>query len=138
MAIAAVEVQVLFSAPNERIDLYGRSFRLMRYTRLVIIGEIKHLMLDAGFTYVKTTKCYPSRRGEEYIFTFKPRYKYTFRVSKIANDMSDFGLYVGVGEQFKQVESVVGHDIDVADEWGSKTPLPMWTGENLKKLLDHF
>ena len=100
--------------------------------------EIKSILLSKGFRFEKTTKSYPSRRGDEDIYTHKPEYKYTVRISRVDEESPDFGLYGGIGDQFKELDAIVEHDVDVAEIWGSDKPLPMWTGTNFKKLMDHF
>ncbi|MFZ1243214.1 MAG: hypothetical protein WAQ22_03665 [Candidatus Saccharimonas sp.] len=100
--------------------------------------EIKPLMLSSGFTFVKTTKSYPGRRGNEDIYTREPEYRYTFRVSLVDENSDDYGLYVGYGDQFEQIDKMVEHDIDVAEIWNSNHPLPMWSGNNLQELLSYF
>ena len=61
-------------------------------------------MLNGGFKFEKTTKSYPARRGDEDVYTHRPEYKYTFRVSRIDESSQNYGLYVGVGEQFVEFE----------------------------------
>lgn len=100
--------------------------------------EIKSLMLNGGFKFEKTTKSYPARRGDEDVYTHRPEYKYTFRVSRIDESSQNYGLYVGVGEQFRKIDTIAAHDTDAAEIWQSSEPLPMWTGDNLKRLLQHF
>lgn len=96
-------------------------------------------MLSKGFHFKKATKSYPGSRGKEDVYTRKPEYKYTFRVSRINEDSLDYGLYVGIGNQFEKINAIVEHDIDVAEIWNDGSePLPMWTGNNLKKLLSYF
>ena len=98
--------------------------------------EIEELMINSGFTFEKTVLSYPARRGLESIYTRRPKFKYTFRVSKVTEDKNDYGLYIGIGDQFRELDSKVQHDIDVQEVWGGSKQLPMWTGENLKKLLN--
>lgn len=100
--------------------------------------DIKSLMLSKGFTFEKASKAYPGRRGDEDIYTYKPNYKYKFRVSLVNEDSYDYGLYSGIGNQFRSLNKIIEHDINVADIWNSSKPLPMWTGDNLKKLMEHF
>ena len=95
-------------------------------------------MLSSGFKFEKTTKSFPGRRGDEDIYTHKPEYKYTFRISLVNEESPYYGLYVGIGDTFKELDAVIEHDIDVAEIWGSDKPLPMWTGDNLKNLLSYF
>ena len=98
--------------------------------------EIEELMVNSGFTFEKTVLSYPGRRGLESIYTRRPKFKYSFRVSKVTEDKNDYGLYVGIGNQFRELDSKVQHDIDVQEVWGGSKQLPMWTGDNLKKLLN--
>ena len=109
------------------------------YTMCMKREEIKTLMLSKGFRLEKTTKSYPARRGEEDIYTRKPEYKYTFRVSLVNDNEPYYGLYVGIGDQFKQIDAMIEHDVNVSEVWSSSgKPLPMWTGDNLRALLDYF
>lgn len=102
-------------------------------------GKIRALLLQKGFTFQKTTKAYPARRGDEDIYTYKPVFKYTFRVSLVDDKEPDFyGLYVGFGNTFRDLNAIVEHDIDVAEVWGSSRPLPMWTGTALMELINCF
>lgn len=98
--------------------------------------EIKELMLGAGFTLDKEgILSYPGSRGLEDVYTKRPKYKYTFRVSLVDKSSSDYGLYVGRGSQFRLIDNIVPHDIDVSGVWKSDKPLPMWTGDNLKDVI---
>lgn len=102
-------------------------------------SEIKTLMLSKGFRFEKETKSYPARRGMEDIYTRKPEYKYTFRVSRVNETKPYYGLYVGTGKQFMSVDAIIEHDVDVSKIWSSSgRALPMWTGDNLRELLNHF
>lgn len=100
--------------------------------------DIRSLMFSKGFAFEKATKSYPSRRGDEDIYTHKPDFKYTFRVSRIDENSHNYGLYVGMGNQFRRLDAIVEHDVDVANVWNSNSPLPMWTGDNFKKLMEYF
>ena len=104
-------------------------------------NEIKKLMLDAGFVYIKETKAYPGSRGMEdvYYWRDKTTYSTSFRVSRVTPMRDDYGVYLGRGPQCKRVNSVLPYDIDVADEWaGDNKPLAMWTGDNLRDLIKLF
>lgn len=94
--------------------------------------EFKRILLSKGFKYEKTTLSYPSWRGDEDIYTHKPGYKYTFRVFRIFKDKPDYGLYVGVGNQFRAIDATVEHNIDTE---GSNSPIPMWTGDSFVELM---
>lgn len=61
--------------------------------------DYKAALQSKGFKFEKTILSYPRRRGEEDIYTNKPKYKYTFRVSRAFEDDPLYGLYVGVGDQ---------------------------------------
>lgn len=100
--------------------------------------DIKTLMLRSGFTYEKTVKCYPGARGEEDIYTRRPDYPYTFRISRVDTTSDNYGLYVGIGKQFEAINAIVAHNLDAAHAWNSNKPLPMWTGDALQRLLGYF
>jgi hypothetical protein len=108
------------------------------YNRPMNRDEIKTLMLSKGFKFEKTTKSYPGRRGDEDIYTRRPDYKYTFRVSRVDENSFEYGLYVGIGDQYRQIDALVEHDVDAREAWGGDKPLPMWTGDNLVELMNHF
>ncbi len=110
----------------------------MVYTRCMSRDDIKSLMLKSGFRFEKTTLSYPARRGDEDIYTRHPEYKYTFRVSRVDESSQNYGLYAGVGEQFQKINAIVAYDVDVAEVWKSSKPLPMWSGDNLRRLLQYF
>lgn len=100
--------------------------------------EIKHLMIDNGFIFLKTTQSYPGRRGLEDVYTRKPEYKFTFRISKVNDTSENYGLYSGRSAQFRALNEKVRHDVDVANIWGADRPLPMWTGDNIRILLSNL
>lgn len=101
--------------------------------------EIRLLMVHRGFKFEKTTKAYPSRRGVDDVYSMRPEFKYSFRISLVSPSRDDYGLYAGVGTQYETLCKRVTPDIDVSHEWRKDgTPLPMWTGKNLRRLLDTF
>lgn len=102
--------------------------------------KFKSILLSKGFKFEKTTLSYPGWRGDEDIYTHKPEFKYTFRVFRMYKDRPDYGLYVGVGAQFRLIDSIVGHDIDLEVSAGKdkiKT-IPMWTYDAFVELMNSF
>lgn len=94
--------------------------------------EYKQVLISKGFKLEKTILAYPGWRGEEDIYTKKPKYKYTFRVFRMFKGKPDYGLYVGIGNQFKSLDAIVEHNLEAE---GSKNPLPMWTDEAFEELM---
>ena len=82
--------------------------------------DYKAALQSKGFKFEKTILSYPRRRGDEDIYTNKPKYKYTFRISRAFEDDPLYGLYVGVGDQFRYLDNLVKHDVD-AEDWGEKS-----------------
>lgn len=97
--------------------------------------EYKSILLSKGFKFEKTTLSYPGWRGDEDIYTHKPEYKYTFRVFRMFKDKPEYGLYVGVGDQFRALDAIVEHDVDTVS---SNKPIPMWTGDAFIELMQRF
>lgn len=97
--------------------------------------EYKSILLSRGFKFEKTTLSYPSWRGDEDIYTHKPEYKYTFRVFRILKDKPDYGLYVGVGDQFRALNAIVEHNVDTV---ASNKPIPMWAGDAFIELMQRL
>jgi|GEM_PF-1953433 len=97
--------------------------------------EFKDILINKGFKFEKTTLSYPGWRGDEDIYTHKPKYKYTFRVFRIAKDKPDYGLYVGVGDQFRSLDAMVEHNVNTSV--GIKS-LPIWTGDVFIELMSQF
>jgi hypothetical protein len=95
--------------------------------------EYKAVLLNKGFRFEKTTSSYPSWRGDEDIYTHKPEYKYTFRVFRLFKDKPDYGLYVGVGDQFRELDTIVQYNVDAA---GSDKTIPAWAGDSFVELME--
>lgn len=94
--------------------------------------DYKAVLLSKGFKFEKTTLSYPGWRGDEDIYTHKPEYKYTFRVFRIFKGKPDYGLYVGIGNQFRDLDGIVEHNVDTA---GSDKPIPMWVDDAFVELM---
>ncbi len=97
--------------------------------------EYMSVLLSKGFAFEKTTLSYPGWRGDEDIYTKKPEYKYTFRVFRMFKDNPDYGMYAGVGDQYRSLDALAGHNIDLQ---GSSGLLPLWTNESFTELMEHF
>ncbi len=50
-------------------------------------------------------------------------------------DKPDYGLYVGIGNQFRLLDSMVEHDIDLQGNTGSDKTIPMWTYDATIELM---
>lgn len=100
--------------------------------------KFKSVLLNKGFEFKKTTLSYPGWRGDEDIYTHKPEFKYTFRVFRMYRDKPDYGLYVGVGGQFRLIDSIVSHDVDlqVSAGKGKIKTIPMWTYNAFIELMN--
>jgi len=94
--------------------------------------DYKRILISKGFRFEKTTLAYPGWRGDEDVYTYKPRYSYTFRVFRIYKDKSDYGLYVGVGSRFRELDSIVEHNVET--ESSSKS-IPLWTDDSFVELM---
>ena len=90
------------------------------------------LLLSKGFKFEKTTLSYPGWRGDEDIYTKKPKFKYTFRVFRIYKGKPNYGLYVGVGNQFRELDNLVADNIDIEG-----TVVFLTTGNHHRAFLDH-
>ncbi|HZJ34708.1 MAG TPA: hypothetical protein VFD55_01690 [Candidatus Angelobacter sp.] len=99
--------------------------------------EYKGTLLNRGFRFAKTTLSYPGWRGDEDIYTHKPEYKYTFRVFRISKDKPDYGLYVGVGDQFRKLDAIVEHNVDISGTNKYKL-IPVWTDDTFIELMRFF
>lgn len=100
--------------------------------------KFKSVLLSKGFRFEKTTLSYPGWRGDEDIYTHKPEFKYTFRVFRMYRDKPEFGLYVGVGDQFRYIDRIVSHDVNLEVSAGKdkiKT-IPMWTYDAFIELMN--
>ena len=95
--------------------------------------EYKKIMLSKGFIFEKTCLAYPAWRGDEDIYSQKPKLKYTFRIFSMYKGKTEYGLYVGVGQQFRLLDRIVEHDIELE---GGQGILPAWSGERFKQLMD--
>ena len=97
--------------------------------------KFKITLLDKGFKFEKTTLSYPAWHGDEDIYTHKPEYKYTFRVFRMYRDKPDYGLYVGVGDQFRQLDAIRKHNIDLPGSPGNAKTVPLWSYNAFLELM---
>jgi hypothetical protein len=95
--------------------------------------EYKTVLLSKGFKFEKPTMSYPSWRGDEDVYTYKPKYKFKFRVFRMFKDRPDYGLYAGRGSQFRALNALVMHNLNAE---GNDKPLPVWTEDAFVELME--
>lgn len=98
--------------------------------------KFNSIMLSNGFTFSKTTLSYPGWRGDEDVYTMKPKFRYTFRVFRMYKDSQDYGLYVGIGNTYRYLNSIVEHDIDLEGNGDNPNVIPMWSYDASIKLIN--
>lgn len=64
--------------------------------------EYKTILLSNGFTFLKTQRGYPSKRGEDDVYTH-PDFKFNFYISHVSEDK--YGLLTGktIGKQLEDI-----------------------------------
>lgn len=65
-------------------------------------NDYKTILVSKGFVFEKTQKGYPSKRGEDDVYTH-PDFKFNFYISHVSEDK--YGLLTGktIGEQLENV-----------------------------------
>lgn len=91
--------------------------------------EYKSILLRNGFTFLKTQKGYPSKRGEDDVYTH-PDFKFNFYISHVSEDK--YGLLTGktIG---KQLENVCPPNSE--DSFASEKGYYVWVDEAFAELM---
>lgn len=92
--------------------------------------EYKSSLLNKGFTFLKTQKGYPSKRGEDDVYTH-PDFKFNFYISHVSEDK--YGLLVGktIG---KELENICPPNFD--DSFAPEKGYYVWVDEAFVELVD--
>lgn len=94
--------------------------------------EYKTILLSKGFTYLKTQKGYPSKRGDDDVYSH-PDFKFNFYVTRVREDKVALLTGKTIGMQFENVCPP-----NVEDSYAPEKGYYAWTDDTFIKLMSHI